>query len=245
MTTHFADGVSVGLAGTPVAPLAQRSNLDAQSIQGFPVARIASYTIVPLTLSATNFRAAAAVSGAGALTLTAGTGLTSTTVNDNGTTRSVIAMDVPRNLRITSAGNDSGITFAVSGFDVYGQPMNETITGANAGIAAGKKAFFSVLSITASGASAGNVSVGTGDVFGLPYRVADAGFLTRAGWAGALAEDAGTFAAADANTATATTGDIRGTYLPSSASNGTRRLVLAFVVQDADTAAGLYGVTQF
>jgi hypothetical protein len=245
MTTHFADGVSVGLAGTPVAPLTNRNNLGAQDSQGVPLARIATYTIVPLALLANNFRTAAAVAGAGALVLTAGTSLTATTVNDNGVTRNVIAMDVPRNIRITSAGNDSGITFAVSGFDIYGQPVNETITGANAGIAAGKKAFASILSITASGAAAGNVSVGTGDVFGLPFRVANAGFLIRVGWAGALAADAGTFAAADATTASATTGDVRGTYLPSSASDASRRLVVAFVVQDSDTAAGLYGVTQF
>src|SRR5262249_54376301 len=48
---------------------------------------------------------------------------------------------VARNVRITSGGNDTGITFTVSGYDVYGFPMSEAITGANAGIASGKKAF--------------------------------------------------------------------------------------------------------
>jgi hypothetical protein len=66
-----------------------------------------------------------------------------------------------------------------------------------------------------------------GDSFGLPYRVTDAGYLLRTGWAGAVADNAGTFTAADTATATASTGDVRGTFLPAtSASNGTRRLVI-------------------
>jgi hypothetical protein len=67
-----------------------------------------------------------------------------------------------------------------------------------------------------------------GDTFGLPYKVTDAGYLTRTGWAGAVADNAGTFTAADTATATVSTGDVRGTFLPAtSASNGTRRLVIA------------------
>ena len=42
-------------------------------------------------------------------------------------------------------------------------------------------------------------------------------------WNNTLAQDAGTFVAADATSpATSATGDPRGTYLPSSASDGTR-----------------------
>lgn len=207
-----------------------------------------TYNIAPLTLSATNFRAAASIAGAGSLVLTATAGVTQTTVN--GQTRFV--MDVPRNLRFTSAGNDTGITFTVAGFDVYGVPMTETITGANIGIASGLKAFFSVTTITASGASAGTVSIGTGDVFGLPYFVRDAGMVVKAGWAGALAQDAGTFTAGVSTTPSATTGDVRGTYLPSSASNGTRRLALTFFIENFDianhvttTGTSLYGRVQF
>lgn len=74
----------------------------------------------------------------------------------------------------------------------------------------------------------GDLSVGMGDTFGLPYRVTDAGYLTRTGWAGAVADNAGTFTAADTTSpATVSTGDVRGTFLPAtSASNGTRRLVI-------------------
>ena len=52
-----------------------------------------------------------------------------------------------------------------------------------------------------------------------------------------------------ATTATTTTGDVRGTYAPSSASDGTKRLVLSIglsVSQASETATALavFGVTQ-
>lgn len=244
MTTHFADSVAVGLVGTPQAPFTSRTNLSASSSQGVPLASLVSYSVVPLALLANNFRAAAAIAGAGSVTIAAGTSLTSGTINDNGTTRTVIVMDVPRNLRFTSSANDTGITFTVTGFDVYGAPMTETITGAN-GIASGRKAFKYVLAVTASGASAGTVAIGTGDVLGLPFRVNDASYVVSVKWAATLAADAGTFVAADTATATATTGDVRGTYIPSSASNASRRLTIVTLVADIDTGAGAYGVTQF
>jgi hypothetical protein len=111
------------------------------------------------------------------------------------------------------------------------------------------KTFKKITAVYVSAALAGNLSVGSGDVFGLPYRVNDAGYLLRTGWAGAVADNAGTFVAADTATASATTGDVRGTFAPTgSAANGTRRLVIAIgltAVQagpDA-TQTGAIGVT--
>ena len=40
-----------------------------------------------------------------------------------------------RAVRIVSAGNDSSGTFLISGYDVYGYPMTQLLTGANAGTA--------------------------------------------------------------------------------------------------------------
>lgn len=100
-------------------------------------------------------RTNASISGAGALTL-----LTT-------------SFDVPRNVIITSAGNDTGITFSVTGKDLYGNSMEETITGANATIAYGNKAFYSDIAVSASGASAGNVKIGSGARLGLPVYVGD------------------------------------------------------------------------
>lgn len=77
---------------------------------------------------------------------------------------------VARNVRITSGSDDSGITFTVTGYDLYGYPMSEAITGANTGIASGKKAFKYISAITHTGSVAGTVKAGTGDVIGLPLR---------------------------------------------------------------------------
>lgn len=189
-----------------------------------PMGRIIFANMAPVTLGATLLAAAQTTGGAANLTLTAGTGLT-TTVDATGTTRYVL--DVPRNITFTSTGNISGVTFTVYGYDQYGQAMTENITGPNNTTVGGNKAFKSVYRIAASGAVGTNTSAGIGDKFGLSWALLDVGYVVSVKWASALANDAGTAVAADATSpATATTGDVRGTYAPSSASNGSRRLVV-------------------
>jgi hypothetical protein len=162
------------------------------------------------------------------------------------------------------AGTITGLTFTlgaaprvmtVSGYDYYGQAMTESITSSSSVSTAvsGKKAFYQIASITSAGATGTAVTSGTTDVLGLPVRVIDAGYLVSIGWAGAVARDTGgnqAFVAADmTNPATSTTGDVRGTYLPSTASNGSRRLVIgiavpAIAVGPNATRTGALGVTQ-
>lgn len=72
--------------------------------------------------------------------------------------------DLPgKYVTITSAGNDSGITFTVRGIN-YGPngqyAVTEVITGSNTSIVASTKRFYIVTSVTSSAAAAGNVSVG-------------------------------------------------------------------------------------
>lgn len=180
----------------------------------------------PVASSATALRAAAAVSGAGALTLLAA-----------GQT-----FDVPRNVIITNAGDDTGDTYVVLGVDEYGVTMSETITGANAGVAAGLKAFKTITSITASGASAGNVSIGFGNVLGFPIFVRGTGTTwLPAELLNAAAATAGTTVAGVQTTPSATTGDVRGTYVPNSAPDGTR----AFMVVVRTDNPKYRGVPQF
>lgn len=169
----------------------------------------------PDASSATYFRAAAAIGGAGALTLLQTT------------------LDVPRNIIITNAGDDTGDTYVVTGTDEYGATMIETITGANAGVAAGVKAFKTVSSIVASGASAGNVSVGFGDVLGLPIWIQSSAKVLKEEQDGAAAT-AGTLVAglARATQSTATTADVRGTYDPNAACDAAKRFQLTVVVED-------------
>lgn len=151
-----------------------------------------------------------------------------------------------RNIRITSGGVDTGITFTVSGYDIYGYPMSETITGASGGIAAGQKTFKFVTGITHTGSVASTMSIGTGDVFGFPLRVDTLGYLDLT-WNAAIITATTGFAAADATTpATTTTDDVRGTYAVQSASDGTKRLQIAITpsVANIGTNTGLFGVTQ-
>lgn len=154
-----------------------------------------------------------------------------------------------RNVRITSVGNDSTATFTVAGADLYGYPMTEAITGANAGIASGKKAFKYIYSVTPSGTLSGsNVSVGTGDVYGFPLRV-DSFFYSTIFWNGALiTSNTGFLSAVTTNPATSTTGDTRGTYAVQSASDGTKALQILIIpsVKNLNAAPlyqGLTGIT--
>jgi hypothetical protein len=212
-----------------------------------PLGRIYVWDSVPATKGNANIAAASVWTSS--ITLTAGTGVTATT-NAAGT--SVLQLDVPRVVTVTTgAGTPTTRNVTISGFDIYGQPMSEVIaTGAVASTTtAGKKAFHQISSATISGSPVVTVSVGTGDVFGSPVRFTDRGYIARVGWDNALAEDAATVAVADTATATTTTGDVRGTVAPSSAANGTRRLVVgilltAIATGPTATRAGALGVTQ-
>ena len=191
-----------------------------------PLGRIYIWDTIPQTLQTANVAASQAPAAAGSLTLTAGTSAKSV-VRTDGTT--VIQLDVPRALQVNSS--TTARTFTVSGYDYYGQAMTESIVVATAGTPkSGKKAFYQISSVTISG-SATAVTVGTTDILGSPIRIIDGGYIIDPGWAGALAPDTGTFVAADTtNPATSTTGDVRGTYQPSSATNGTNRLVVSIAV---------------
>lgn len=154
---------------------------------------------------------------------------------------------IARNVRIVSGGNDSGITFTVSGYDLYGYAMTETITGANIGTASGIKAFKFITGVTHTGTVAGTITIGTGDVYGLPLR-ADLWNEIQVYWNSALITAAtGFVAAVTTSPATSITGDVRGTYaVQATASDGTRRLVVRGVpsVANVSSNTGLFGVTQ-
>lgn len=211
-----------------------------------PLGRNYVYDIVPLALGAANVAAAQQLAGAGNMVLTAGTGVTAVVVN--GQTR--LQFDVPRAVSLASTGNISGVNFTISGFDIYGQAMTQTIAGPNNNTVNTTKAFFQVTQIAANGAVGTNTSAGTSDILGIPVIVSDRGYVDRVGWANALANDAGTLTPADATSpATAATGDVRGTYLPSSATNGARRLIIEVLLPSTAvgpkaTRLGALGVNQ-
>lgn len=241
--TQFSDPLYLGAAPT---------NITSDNNGGIGVGPTTGhyiFDVVPAAVSAVSIAAAQTTAGAANLTLAAaGTGGTTSVTRSDGTT--VLQLDTPRTISLTSAGNVSAQTFLVSGFDVYGQPMSELITGPNATTVNGKKAFYQVASIVTSAAVATATSAGTSNILGLPFLVTTVGYVGSVSWNSALGDDTGTFVAPDTTSpATTTTGDVRGTYLPSTATDGTKRLVLQILFaknqidQNATRALAL-GVTQ-
>lgn len=158
------------------------------------------------------------------------------------------------------AGTITGLTFTlgaapqvvtVTGWDQYGQPMSEAITSSSAVSTAvsGKKAFYQVLSVSIAGATGTTVTVGTTQLLGIPVRVTSGVYLAHVGWSTGFAIDSGSLVAADTATATTTTGDVRGTFSPSTAPDGIKRLILgillpAIAIGPNATRIGAFGVNQ-
>lgn len=202
-----------------------------------PLGRVYIFDLVPATASNTSIVNAQAVAAAGSVTMTA----SSVTLDRTG-----------RCLRFaSSSAGDTTQTVTVTGTDMYGQAMTETRTLNGTTAVNGTKAFYTVTGVTASAALAGNLSVGTRDAYGIPVRVTDAAYVISAKWDATLADNAGTFTAADTTSpATATTNDVRGVYAQAgNAANGTRRLVLSIALTALAcgpnaTRVGAFGVTQ-
>jgi len=106
------------------------------------------YAITP-TYSATLFRAAAAIAGAGAITLITNQPL------DNGAGYQPI---------FTCAGDATAATFTIVGFvvgDLSGNTTTETVAGVDTGIATSVNYYSQITSISSDAAVATNVSIGT------------------------------------------------------------------------------------
>jgi hypothetical protein len=224
-TNSWASGGNPGVIGQGVGPLG----------------RVYIFDIVPVALSATAVCASQTAAAAG-----------NATINGASATNGVATFDVARTISIvsTSASDTSTLFITVTGTDYYGQPQTEKILFNGTSTRNGLKAFKTITQAAVSAALTGSLSVGSGDTFGLPYRVTDAGYLLRTGWNNTVSDNAGTFTAADTTSpATSTTGDVRGTFLPAStAANGSRRLVIAIgltAIQAGPTATqtGAIGVT--
>ena len=212
-----------------------------------PLGRVYVWDVIPQTLVANNIAASQTPAAAGALTLTAGTSVTSVVLNTGVT---VLQLDCPRAVSVTQVTGGTARAFTVSGYDYYGQAMSEVITSVAAATTAGKKAFYQISGVTvAGGGTVTAVTVGTTDVLGSPVRILDLGYIVHAGYNNTLADNAGTAVAAVTATATTSTGDVRGTFTPASATDGIKRLVMtialpAIAVGPNATRTGAFGVTQ-
>lgn len=124
--------------------------------------------------------------------------------------------DVPRNAQVVSSTTDTTQTITIRGLDDYGVAMSETLTLNGATPVLGNKAFAQINSYQASIAMAGNLSIGSGTKLGVPVFVPAAGASLKDMLNGATAT-AGTWVAGVTSTPSATTGDVRGTYVPNTA----------------------------
>jgi len=241
---------AINIADTTALTLHGNINFDDPSPMDLgigPLGRIYVWDIIPQALVANNIATAQTTSSS--ITLTAGTS-TRSVVRQDGVT--VVQLDCPRAVSIVSgAGTLTNRNVVVSGYDYYGQPMSESIaTGTvQSTTVKGKKAFFQISSATISGALGATIAIGTTDILGIPIRVFNVAYIASVKSNNTLAQDAGTFVAADTATATTTTGDVRGTYVPATASNGIVRTVMGILcpgiaVGPNATRVGALGVTQ-
>lgn len=237
MSTIFTDGLRVGTAGYPgdsrLAPASQEV--------GAPVPPLYRYSVVPAALLTNNIAALQIVSGAPAsFTISGATGTTTTTINGT----SYVDLGVARSLRISGGSSAVVVSVSIYGLDDYFQPMSQTLSGpSGAAFTSTTKAFRYVASGTASGNSTGGLAIGTGDRMGLPYR-ADFFSDLKVNFNGDLVTSSAGFTAAVTTTASATTGDVRGTYELQSASDGTKRFAVQGYIIDPNTITGVYGVSQ-
>jgi hypothetical protein len=142
-----------------------------------------------------------------------------------------------RNVQVTlGAAGTPNVT--VYGRDYLGQPMSELIAATGATASPGKKAFYSVDNVTTSAGVATTLSLGGGNVLGLPY----ATVKINEEYVDDVAPTAGAVVLAQ-GTQTATSTDPRGTYAPHSSvlPNGSRNIVVIGRV----LAGNLHGVRQY
>lgn len=85
-------------------------------------------------------------------------------------TDGVATLDVPRRVLISSSGDDTGITFRVTGTNSDGNPIRETLTGVNATTTYTTQDFATVTEVYASGATDGDVEIGTNDIASSPWK---------------------------------------------------------------------------
>lgn len=160
---------------------------------------------------------------------------------------------VGRAVAVTAGAGATATTATVSGYDIYGFPMVESITLSAGAQVVGKKAFRYIKSVVLNAADAARAySVDTADVFGLPLRSDNFGDITVNSAAGSMTAITGVTAATGylpsdrTLPVSATTGDVRGTYAFTS-STGANKLVIRQSPQayNVGSVTGLFGNTQF
>jgi len=158
-------------------------------------------------------------------------------VGDDG----IAVLDVPRNISVDSDSTvDTTQSIDVWGEDEYGNEMSETIALNGTTAVVGDKAFKTVTRMNASAALTGNLIAGTGTKLGFPVFVPFSGAVRTRYESGSVVTN-GTLVAGDTGAQSATSGDVRGTWAPNTAPDGT--VTYSAVVDVMDPA--FLGVDQY
>lgn len=234
--TQFSDNVRVGEAYFP--PLMGNKDNPAGREEKGVVAIDTTKVVVPVL-----FGAVAAVDPDGIVVNGSATGAATLSATGALVSGGVATFDVERSARITSTGDESGVTFTLTGTDRYGKAVVWSGAGPNNSTVDSAKTFLTITSVAVDGATTSTqVDVGTGDDLGLPYRLATKG--QSLGWTkdGITATDI-TITVADQTAVTATTGDVRG-KVSATAVDGTATFSL-LMVADATSKTTLVGLDQY
>ncbi len=188
--THFSDGVRVGpilgssyTAGVNVlTPSVMVSSPVDQLPPGVFTTPNSLLDLIPAPVNASAIAAAQTPAGAAYLTLVTTNSINATVITYNGV-QNVLKLDCARNVTITGAVNVAASTFLIFGWDEYGVPLTEQITGPVGNtFAVGNKAFKYIQSVHTSAGTVANITVGVGNAIGLPYFISDAGYPGVAQW---------------------------------------------------------------
>ena len=169
---------------------------------------LSELVIIDLGVPATQDADAAVASQAATLASGLGTGINGALASGG-----VATFDVPRNVVAAWTGT---AVLTVTGTDQYGSVLVES--SASGTSLTGKKAFKTVTGVSVS-ANVTGLTVGMGTKLGLPVFLAR-GIDVLKEIQDDAAPTAGTLVAGDIAGATATTGDVRGTYAPNAVPNG-------------------------
>ena len=163
------------------------------------------------------------------------------------TTDGVATFDVARGVSITSAGTETA-TFTITGTDNNGNTVVEEVAGPDATTVYSKKTFKTVTSIAVDGATVatGGVNVGSSNVIGYDYRLADTGKALGVFVDGVPETTLTTVAGLTATgTSTATTADVRGTFTPNTAPNGAKYFTAVMAIEAGASYNELNGASQY
>lgn len=246
--SHFSDGVRVGQYFGDFSSVGN----------GILLAQRAIYDIVPAVSNPTALAAADTYSTLGYATLAAGTSVTQ--VSDaTSPYNGYFQLDCPRAILVTGTSGATAVAITIFGWDMYGQRMQESfLTPADTNTTLSRRAYKWVQAIYIGGNTTADISIGTADKFGLPFYAGSLNYVNAVYNAGATTAGVGTggtTVVGDATAVSASTGDVRGTFAPTTPASGARLTITQFVsgassdpltfTAGVQNKATMYGLTPY